>query len=50
MRLLITRPEPDNERTAAVLRAQGHDVLLAPLLHIESVANSELGTPPWAAR
>ena len=36
MRLLITRPEPDNERTAAVLRAQGHDVLLAPLLHIEA--------------
>ena len=49
MRLLVTRPEPDNERTAAVVRAQGHDVLLAPLLHIESVANAELGTPPWAA-
>jgi uroporphyrinogen-III synthase len=49
MRLLVTRPEPDNKRTAAVLRGQGHDVLLAPLLHIESVANAELGTPPWAA-
>jgi len=49
MRLLLTRPEPDNERTAAVLRARGHEVLLAPLLHIEPVANAELGAPPWSA-
>jgi uroporphyrinogen-III synthase len=49
MRLLITRPEPDNERTAAALRAKGHEVVLAPLLHIEAVANADLGTPPWAA-
>jgi uroporphyrinogen-III synthase len=49
MRLLVTRPEPDNARTAAALRAQGHEVVLAPLLHIESVANAELGRPPWAA-
>ena len=49
MRLLVTRPEPDNERTAAPLRAQGHDVMLAPLLRIESVANADLGAPPWAA-
>ena len=37
MRLLVTRPEPDNERTAAALRAQGHEVVLAPLLRIEAV-------------
>ena len=49
MRLLVTRPEPDNERTAAVLRAQGHDVVLAPLLHIEGVANVDFGSPPWSA-
>ena len=49
MRLLVTRPEPDNERTAAALRAQGHEVLLAPLLHIEAVADADLGAPPWAA-
>ena len=49
MRLLVTRPEPDNERTAAVLRAQGHEVVLAPLLHIEAVADADLGAPPWAA-
>jgi uroporphyrinogen-III synthase len=49
MRLLVTRPEPDNERTAAALRAQGHKVLLAPLLHIEAVAGADLGAPPWSA-
>ncbi|MEA2979105.1 MAG: uroporphyrinogen-III synthase [Alphaproteobacteria bacterium] len=49
MRLLITRPEPDNQRTAAVLRVQGHEVVLAPLLHIEAVADADLGPPPWSA-
>jgi uroporphyrinogen-III synthase len=49
MRLLVTRPEPDNARTAAALRAKGHEVVLAPLLHIEAVADADLGAPPWAA-
>jgi uroporphyrinogen-III synthase len=49
MRLLLTRPEPDGERTAAELRARGHEVLLAPLLQIEPVADAELGAGPWAA-
>src|SRR4030088_3031309 len=49
MRLLVTRPEPDNARTAAALRAKGHEVVLAPLLHIEAVAGATLGAPPWAA-
>ncbi|MGD9738759.1 MAG: uroporphyrinogen-III synthase [Bauldia sp.] len=31
MRLLVTRPEPDAERTAARLRAAGHEVLLQPV-------------------
>jgi uroporphyrinogen-III synthase len=35
VRLLVTRPHPDGERTAAALRARGHAVLLAPLLRIE---------------
>lgn len=48
MHLLVTRPEPDNERTAAALRACGHEVLLAPLLHIEAVADADLGAPPWS--
>lgn len=49
MRLLLTRPEPDNERTASALRAQGHEVVLAPLLHIEAVADADLGAGSWAA-
>jgi uroporphyrinogen-III synthase len=49
MRLLITRPEPDNERTARALRARGHEVLLAPLLRIEFAAAPDLGSPPWVA-
>ncbi len=49
MHLLVTRPEPDGERTAAQLRARGHDVRLAPLLRIEAVADADLGGGPFAA-
>jgi uroporphyrinogen-III synthase len=38
VRLLLTRPEPDGARTAAALRARGHDVALAPLLRMEPIA------------
>ena len=48
MRLLVTRPQEDGERTAAALRARGHDVILAPLLCIEPVA-AEFGPGPFAA-
>jgi uroporphyrinogen-III synthase len=37
VRLLVTRPEPDDERTAAALRARGHAVMLAPLLRTQTV-------------
>jgi uroporphyrinogen-III synthase len=37
MRLLVTRPDPDGERTAAVLRAHGHEALLSPLLRMEAI-------------
>jgi uroporphyrinogen-III synthase len=37
MRLLVTRPDPDGERTAGALRARGHDVLLAPLLRMQAI-------------
>jgi uroporphyrinogen-III synthase len=37
MRVLVTRPEPDGERTAAKLRARGCEVVLAPLLRVEAV-------------
>ena len=38
MRLVVTRPQADSERTAAALRACGHEVLVAPLLRVEPVA------------
>jgi uroporphyrinogen-III synthase len=37
MRLLVTRPEEEGARTGAALRARGHEVLLAPLLRIETI-------------
>jgi uroporphyrinogen-III synthase len=47
--LLVTRPQPDAERTASALRAKGHAVTIAPLLHMETLADAELGAGPWAA-
>ena len=41
MRVLITRPEPDATRLAQLLRAAGHEPVLAPLMHVEV-----LGEPP----
>jgi uroporphyrinogen-III synthase len=38
LRLLLTRPRPDAERTADVLRARGHVVHVAPLLRTQTVA------------
>jgi uroporphyrinogen-III synthase len=37
MRLVVIRPRADGERTAAALRARGHEVLLAPLMRVEPV-------------
>jgi uroporphyrinogen-III synthase len=48
MRLLVTRPVPDGERTATTLRARGHDVMVGPLLHIEALPQAKLGAGPWA--
>jgi uroporphyrinogen-III synthase len=49
VRLLVTRPEPECERTAALLRERGHEVLRLPLLRIEPIEDAEIGTGPWAA-
>jgi uroporphyrinogen-III synthase len=49
MRLLVTRSEPDAERTAAALRARGHSIVIAPLLRIEPLAGAAIGPGPWAA-
>lgn len=46
MRLLVTRPEPDSQRTAAALRERGHHVSIAPLLRIEGIA-ADIGNGPW---
>src|ERR1700727_768856 len=38
MAVLVTRPHPDNEATAASLRARGFEALLAPMLRFEALA------------
>lgn len=43
MAVLVTRPHPDNEATAAALRGKGFDVLLAPMLRFEPVAFDDDG-------
>ncbi len=48
VRVLVTRPQPDGERTAAALRARGHHVLHAPLMRIEPVA-ADIPAGPFAA-
>ena len=47
MRVVVTRPETDAERTAETLRARGHTVLLAPLMQIEPLPADLSG--PWTA-
>ena len=45
MKLLVTRPQPGGDTTAARLRGLGHDVVMAPLLATEALA----WQPPDAA-
>ena len=47
MRLLVTRPRPDAERTASQLRALGHDVVVQPLLAMEMLPapDDDVGDP-----
>jgi uroporphyrinogen-III synthase len=49
MRLLVTRPEPEAERTAAKLRARGHVAVVVPLLRIEPVEHVPIDGGPFAA-
>jgi uroporphyrinogen-III synthase len=49
MRLLVTRPDGDAQRTAATLGARGHEVRIAPLLEIEPIPDADVGAPPWQA-
>ncbi len=47
MRLLVTRPEPDGERTAEKLRARGHEVVVASVLRTEFIV-AAFGRGPFA--
>jgi uroporphyrinogen-III synthase len=49
MRILVTRPEPDGERTAQKLRKRGCDVLLGPVLRVKHIDQADLGVGPWDA-
>ena len=49
MRLLIVRPFPDAERTAAALRARGHAITIAPIVEIQQIAKVDLAAGPWSA-
>lgn len=47
MRVAVTRPPADAERTASVLRKQGHEVLVAPLMGVEPIVADLSGD--WSA-
>ena len=47
MRVVVTRPQADSERTATALEALGHEVLVAPLMRVEPIAVDLAGT--WSA-
>lgn len=49
MRLLLTRPQVEAERTAASLRAMGHEAVIAPVLTIENIPDAAIGPGPYAA-
>jgi uroporphyrinogen-III synthase len=49
MAVLVTRPHPDDETTAASLRASGFEVLQAPMLRFEPVAFADDGDTQYGA-
>ena len=48
MAVLVTRPQPDNDTTAAALRARGYDVVAAPMLRFEPLTLSETPETKYA--
>ncbi len=48
MRILVTRPQPGADTTAALVRSLGHEVTVAPLLAIEAVDWAPPSTMPSA--
>lgn len=49
MRILITRPVDEAQRTAGKLRKRGFDTLIAPLLRIDAISDAVIGNGPWDA-
>lgn len=49
MRLVVTRPEPDASRTAASLRALGHEVIVSPALDIVFDRQQAIADAPYQA-
>lgn len=49
MAVLVTRPQPDADATAAALRVRGHDALIAPMLAFEPRALRTDGDARYAA-
>jgi len=49
VRILVTRPLPRADATAAALRARGHEPIVAPLFEIEPLGEVDPKTGPWGA-
>jgi uroporphyrinogen-III synthase len=47
LRILVTRPDDEAQRTAAALRALGHEPVIASVLHIVARPDADLGAGPW---
>jgi len=49
VRILVTRPQPGATDTASVLRARGHEPIIAPLSEIELLSEVDATRGPWTA-
>lgn len=49
VRVLLTRPLDEAERTADTLRRLGHEALIAPVLRIEPLPEARIGEGPFTA-
>jgi uroporphyrinogen-III synthase len=49
MRLIVTRPEPDDDRTARALIRLGHEAILSPMLDVTIDAKVKIPTRPYQA-
>lgn len=49
MKIVVTRPVDEAQRTANRLKALGHDAIIAPVLRIEPLTDAAIGSGPWSA-